>query len=182
MGEEYGETAAFPFFISHGDAALAEAVRQGRRAEFAYHGRTGEAPDPQAEATFQQARLGHGLRAGDPHGVLYAFYRELLRLRKMIPALARLRREDLEAVALEREKVLLLQRWAEESGVVLVLHFGGAEKKVALPVPAGEWRKLLDSAEGRWLGAGSALPERVRSEGAVTLALSPVSAALYERL
>jgi len=28
MGEEYGETARFPYFISHQDGALVEAVRQ----------------------------------------------------------------------------------------------------------------------------------------------------------
>ena len=35
MGEEYGEERPFPFFCSFGDAALAEAVWQGRRQEFA---------------------------------------------------------------------------------------------------------------------------------------------------
>ena len=30
MGEEYGETAPFPYFTSHGDPALVEAVRRGR--------------------------------------------------------------------------------------------------------------------------------------------------------
>ena len=181
MGEEYGETAAFPFFISHGDRRLAEAVRKGRQQGFAYHGNRGEAPDPHAEATFHGARLGHGLRERDPHRTLHDFYRELLRLRKMIPALALLSKEHLEAVALEKEKVLLVRRWAEGSEVLLVLHFGGAEKRVPVPIPAGAWTKLLDSAEGRWLGAGSAMPERLQSAGEVTLPLSPVSAVLYQR-
>lgn len=35
MGEESGETAPFLYFIDHGDPALVEAVRRGRRAEFA---------------------------------------------------------------------------------------------------------------------------------------------------
>ncbi len=35
MGEEYGETAPFQYFVSHGDPDLVEAVRQGRREEFA---------------------------------------------------------------------------------------------------------------------------------------------------
>ncbi len=34
MGEEYGETAPFPFFTSHSDPDLIEAVRRGRRAEW----------------------------------------------------------------------------------------------------------------------------------------------------
>ena len=35
MGEEYGETAPFLYFTSHTDPALAQAVREGRRREFA---------------------------------------------------------------------------------------------------------------------------------------------------
>src|SRR4029077_7380139 len=47
MGEEYGETAPFQFFPDPGDPALAEAVRKGRRAEFASSAWEGEVPDPQ---------------------------------------------------------------------------------------------------------------------------------------
>jgi maltooligosyltrehalose trehalohydrolase len=57
MGEEYGETAPFPYFVSHSDPALIDAVRRGRRAEFASFGWEGNPPDPQAEKTFRSARL-----------------------------------------------------------------------------------------------------------------------------
>ena len=36
MGEEYGETAPFPYFVSHSDPDLIEAIRRGRREEFAH--------------------------------------------------------------------------------------------------------------------------------------------------
>ena len=40
MGEEYGETQPFQYFVDHGDPALIEAVRRGRKTEFAdFHGR-----------------------------------------------------------------------------------------------------------------------------------------------
>ena len=48
MGEEYGETNPFLYFVSHGDPALVEAVREGRRREFAAFGWAGKIPDPQA--------------------------------------------------------------------------------------------------------------------------------------
>ena len=38
MGEEYGETAPFLFFEDFGDAHLIEAVRRGRKEEFAFGG------------------------------------------------------------------------------------------------------------------------------------------------
>ena len=52
MGEEYGDTAPFLYFVSHGDPALVEAVRKGRAEEFARFGWGAEIPDPQSEETF----------------------------------------------------------------------------------------------------------------------------------
>src|SRR5690606_25263812 len=59
MGQEYGETAPFLYFTSHTDPALAEAVRHGRRSEFAFFfgGDLDRVPDPQDEQTFVSSRL-----------------------------------------------------------------------------------------------------------------------------
>jgi maltooligosyltrehalose trehalohydrolase len=56
MGEEWGSKAPFPFFCDF-DGELAEAVRQGRRREFAgaYAKYGDEVPDPLAAATFHSA-------------------------------------------------------------------------------------------------------------------------------
>ena len=40
MGQEYGETRPFLYFVSHGDPDLVDAVRAGRREEFAVHCRS----------------------------------------------------------------------------------------------------------------------------------------------
>src|SRR5262245_62728947 len=93
MGDEYGETAPFPYFISHLDAALVEAVRRGRREEFnAFHWQ-GEPLDPQDDTTFQSAKLQHHLRQQGQHGVLRAFYQELIRLRRTLTDVAPLRKD-----------------------------------------------------------------------------------------
>jgi maltooligosyltrehalose trehalohydrolase len=52
MGEEYGETAPFQYFVSHSDEALVEAVRTGRKEDFSSFGWEGKVPDPQDERTF----------------------------------------------------------------------------------------------------------------------------------
>lgn len=86
MGEEYGEAHPFPFFCDFQDPDLIEAVRSGRRAEFACFGWDGELPDPFAQATRDSAvlcwawedPLGNGLRL---------LYRNLLRLRRELPGL-----------------------------------------------------------------------------------------------
>ena len=58
MGEEWGSKAPFPFFCDF-EGELAEAVRQGRRREFAgaYAEFGDEVPDPLALSTFQSAVL-----------------------------------------------------------------------------------------------------------------------------
>ena len=53
MGEEYGETAPFQYFSHFSDEQLVEAVREGRRREFAAFAWQGEVPDPHDEATFE---------------------------------------------------------------------------------------------------------------------------------
>ncbi|HKQ86195.1 MAG TPA: malto-oligosyltrehalose trehalohydrolase, partial [Candidatus Acidoferrales bacterium] len=62
MGEEYGETHPFQYFTSHSDAPLIEAVRNGRREEFASFGWQGDLPDPQDERTFKRCVLDFTVR------------------------------------------------------------------------------------------------------------------------
>src|SRR5439155_22350860 len=66
QGEEYGETAPFLFFTDHDDPAIAQAIREGRRREFANFASFSSAdiPDPQALETFERSHL-HP-EAGDP--------------------------------------------------------------------------------------------------------------------
>jgi maltooligosyltrehalose trehalohydrolase len=87
MGEEYGEPHPFQYFVSHGDPALVEAVRQGRRREFAGFGWQQAVPDPQAEATFERSVLQWDLRDRPGHAELLALYRDLLAWRQTEPLL-----------------------------------------------------------------------------------------------
>ena len=181
MGEEYGETAPFPYFISHLDPHLVAAVQRGRGEEFADFRWLGEPLDPQAETTFVQARLDHTLRHVEPHRTLYAFYTELLRLRTTLPALAQLSKDHMDVLVDDHAQVLLVRRWCPTQDSILLLHFGPTPRRVTLPWPPGTWRKRLDSMEVQWQGAGSRLPERLTSGGEVALALSPVAGVLFIR-
>ena len=95
MGEEYGEKAPFTYFMSFHDANLIEAVRQGRRREFASFGWKEEPRDPWSEKTFAQAKLNWPQRHEGEHKVLLSFYKKLFELRKAIPALANPNREGM---------------------------------------------------------------------------------------
>ncbi|MEJ2723104.1 MAG: malto-oligosyltrehalose trehalohydrolase [Deltaproteobacteria bacterium] len=173
MGEEYGETAPFPYFISHSDPNLVEAVRQGRKEEFAAFGWKEAPPDPQEEATFLQAKLDRTLRGKGDHRVLYLFFKELIRHRKDIPPLARLSKDHMSVSIFAKGRALLIRRWSEPEEAALVFHFGKEPQDIDLPLPRGAWIKGMDSAEAAWHGSGSAVPGNVASEGWVHLTLAP---------
>jgi maltooligosyltrehalose trehalohydrolase len=83
MGEEWGASTPWMYFTDHTDPGIAEAVRNGRRAEFAAHGWTSDdVPDPQAPETFERSRLAWGELGEEPHARLLEWYRALIRLRR----------------------------------------------------------------------------------------------------
>jgi len=171
MGEEYGETAPFPYFVSHAEPELIEAVRKGRREEFAAFRWQGEIPDPQDEKTFTSARINRNLRDQGQHCVLLEFYKELIRLRKVTPALANLSKDTLEIKADEENKAIIMHRWKDNSEVIAVFNFADGGVSIRLTVPVGQWRKYLDSAEERWQGSGSTIPDLISpSEGSLNIA------------
>jgi maltooligosyltrehalose trehalohydrolase len=180
MGEEYGETAPFQYFVSHWDQDLIEAIRHGRKAEFTGFVWEGEPPDPQGEETFQRAKLNRKLAQEGKHRVLYEFYRELIHLRREHPALADLNKDTLAVASFERDKILLVRRWAGAEQICTIFHFGWSPVTRDLPLPPGLWRKLLDSGEERWYGAGNLVPPTVLSEGEVSLTLPPQTVVLFE--
>ena len=164
MGEEYGETAPFLYFVSHGDPGLIEGVREGRKNEFAAFHAEGEAPDPQAEETFKRSRLNWDLHRQGKHKMLWQFYQKLLQLRKQTPALATLDCKQLEVSIVESEKVLCLRRWEGKNQVVCWINFDSSVTEISTDLPEGNWEKLLDSAESKWGGDGSNIPQKLNNQ------------------
>jgi maltooligosyltrehalose trehalohydrolase len=88
MGEEYGEENPFPFFCSFNGEELVQAVREGRKREFADFLTTGEfVPDPDATATFDSAKLSWSWPEGTPRAGLRRLYGDLLAARRAWPPL-----------------------------------------------------------------------------------------------
>lgn len=173
MGEEYGEPSDFPYFISHSDPSLIEAVRRGRREEFASFAWQAEPPDPYAESTFASAKLHHELRREAPHRTLFAFYKELIALRKKIAAPAHCSTETLEVESREEDRVLIVRRQWGQDEMVAVFHFGDASRSVSLTMPKGRVRKFLDTSEKRWEGPGTSIPDEIDSGGRISLIMEP---------
>jgi maltooligosyltrehalose trehalohydrolase len=86
MGEEWGASTPFCYFTDHQDPALAEAVRNGRRREFAAFGwKPEDIPDPQAPETFAASRLRWDERDERTHASMLRFYTDLVTLRREHP-------------------------------------------------------------------------------------------------
>ncbi|NJP07549.1 MAG: DUF3459 domain-containing protein, partial [Chloroflexaceae bacterium] len=200
MGEEYGEPAPFLYFVNHGDEHLVEAVRQGRKNEFAAFVWKGEPPDPQAEATRDRSRLDHTKRQQGKHQVLFGWYRELIRLRKTLPALAVPDKSSMRVTAVAGAPLLLVQRQAQMGSiapqatdqpagrdVVLVFNVQAAPTTVTLPWPAGRWQVVLDSTRSVWSEPGTSPAEAgistidVTDTGTVTLTCAPFAVSVWSR-
>jgi maltooligosyltrehalose trehalohydrolase len=87
MGEEYGETSPFLYFIEHGDPALVDAVRAGRQQEYDNLGKREAQADPQAEETFLRCKIDWSKRESASGAQLLSLYRDLLALRREEPAM-----------------------------------------------------------------------------------------------
>lgn len=153
MGEEYSEPHPFLYFVSHTDAELAEAVRKGRKAEFAAFHTEGEAPDPVAESTFNESKLQWELLEQEKHQAMFQFYKKLIALRKNEPALSHLIRSQISVDADEQAKTLFLHRWFEGEHVMCLMNFSKQQQQVNLPDYNHDWQKLLDSADPVWNGS-----------------------------
>ena len=154
MGEEYGETAPFLYFIDHGDPALVKAVRQGRRAEFASFEWAEDMPDPQDPATFERSRVCLGGPRTDRQTAMLRWTHKLIELRTAIPSLGTGDKTSGHRVyAYEREKVLVLHRWNERGqAALMILGFSKAPAAVTFREPVGRWALRLNSASEEFVG------------------------------
>ncbi|WP_309094653.1 malto-oligosyltrehalose trehalohydrolase [Streptomyces sp.] len=88
MGEEWAAGTPWQFFTDHTDPELADAVRRGRRREFAAHGwKEEDVPDPQDPATRDRSCLDWSEPEREPHARMLDWYRRLLALRREQPDL-----------------------------------------------------------------------------------------------
>jgi maltooligosyltrehalose trehalohydrolase len=191
MGEEYGEDQPFLYFISHTDPGLVQAVRDGRLEEFMeFHDGHPPPPDPQAEETFRRSKLGWEKRTAGRHGLLLSWHRELIGLRKRLCP-GRPGSERPKALAVDEQGLLVLECAQGPQRLLCLFNLCPMDRAVGidsldlgrdretLPVkpnsqyqsgiaegtPQGvAWVKLLDSADTRWGGPGSAMPPALQGD------------------
>ncbi len=178
MGEEYGEEAPFLYFVSHSDLDLIRAVRQGRKQEFAAFHAEGEPPDPESAETFLKCKLNWEKRKEGKHQALWSLYQYLIQLRNTVPALVERERQNMEVDFLDDKKVIWWRRWSQNNQILCLMNFNQSDINLGSAMLGDGWRKILDSAEKKWQGSGSQLPEEL-SNGK-ELILRPQSFAVYQ--
>ncbi|WP_406503968.1 malto-oligosyltrehalose trehalohydrolase [Streptomyces sp. NBC_01602] len=145
MGEEWGARTPWQFFTDHTDPALAEAVRNGRRREFAAHGwAADDIPDPQDPATRNRSCLDWTEPEREPHARLHAWYRELIALRRTMPDLSD---PDLAAVKTAHDEQ---GRWLAYRRGDLRIAVNLDEKPATIPLGGGRNRTGMGRVLAAW--------------------------------
>ncbi|HEY7024727.1 MAG TPA: malto-oligosyltrehalose trehalohydrolase [Candidatus Limnocylindrales bacterium] len=128
MGEEWAASTPFQYFTDHGDPQLGEAVRQGRKQEFAAFGwDPASIPDPQDVETFRRSQLRWDELSEPAHADMLGWYRSLISLRADYPELSDGNLEAVEVEFDEQSRWLALLR----GRVLVAINFG--EEVASLP-------------------------------------------------
>lgn len=151
MGEEYGETANFQYFIDHGDAHLVRSVRDGRKKEFEGFG-WDDIPDPADKTTFLSSKLKWDLLGKKKHKQMFTFYKDLIDFRKRISG------ARVDALKFKDARILgggagLVMNYRKK-GKALGMFFSFSGTSVDwVPKAGGRWKILMDSSDPRYGGS-----------------------------
>ena len=151
MGEEWAESNPFLFFISHTDKELAAIVNKGRKEEFSYFNWQGEPPDPRLEKTFTDSMLQWNLTDTEPHRTMLRYYKNLISLKKTLPAFGNTNRAAIDANANEEKKMVFVERWSDNQDLYCILNFSDQ----AQDIPTDEsktYTKVFASSDAEWGG------------------------------
>lgn len=83
QGEEFAASSPFQYFADHDEPAMADAVREGRKREFAAFGwNPDEIPDPDETETFERSKLNWDEIQDGRHEEMLEWVRQLIHLRR----------------------------------------------------------------------------------------------------
>ena len=156
MGEEWGAREPFLFFTSH-HGELADAVREGRRGEFAEFSEFADEhtreriPDPNAVETFEASQPDYNKREQAEHAEWLSLYRQLLQIRhqEIVPRLPGARFIGAEALG----DAAALAQWQLGDGAVLRLELNLSAHDCPLPNSADSARLLFSSRAPNFAGS-----------------------------
>ncbi len=128
MGEEWGASTPWPFFSSHPEEELGEAVRQGRIEEFRQMAwDVSLIPDPQDPATFTSAKLDWDEVDQPGHADLLALTTRLIEIRHTYPDFTDPRFDQGKATSDDEAGWLLVERGT----MVMMVNFADRPAEIA---------------------------------------------------
>jgi maltooligosyltrehalose trehalohydrolase len=141
MGEEWAAATPWQYFTDHQEPELAEAVRSGRRREFAEYGwDERDIPDPQGLAALEASRLDWSEPSLEPHAAALDWHRRLIALRRTEPDLRDPRLDEVVVDTNDQERWVVVRR----GGLRIVCNL--AVRSATVPVDAQVTDMLLASA------------------------------------
>ncbi len=176
MGEEWGASSPFLYFVSHTDSELIEAVRKGRKEEFKEFHAQGEAPDPQSAETFIRSKIPWQEANKRPHSIMLAYYKALIDFRKKHRDFLTRKSGQFEVYCHESYKIIALSYRKNEALLLCVMNFSPSIKHLADYTPDEELNMLFNSADPRWIGKHS-LPVGLKK--GMPIQLPPESITIY---
>lgn len=184
MGEEYGETRPFLYFVSHDSDALCASVRDGRLREIMERGQLAEGPppDPADPLTFERSRLDR-TPVGPSSRLALALFRDLLALRREERALQPGRAVLSTAVDRDGAWLTVELRPTDGHGHPLFAAYNFSDTEYQVPVPAPPpgrlWRLRFSTRNARY-GGPSDTPRLTKQTGGDSrVRVLPESAVLY---
>jgi maltooligosyltrehalose trehalohydrolase len=175
MGEEWGATEPFLYFVDHTDPALNKAVREGRKQEFAAFSENGDPPAPDDERTFLRSRPDWTALEQEPHHRMLDYYKALIHLRRSQPALACTDRSQLSVQFDKATQTMTVLRRHDGQLAVLLLNFSNQTHTAQLPAEATHWHLALNSFGPDW---GTKENKLVQKAGDI-VAIAPESMVVY---
>jgi maltooligosyltrehalose trehalohydrolase len=149
MGEEYGETAPFFYFVDHRDPELIRAVSEGRKKEFDWNSSNIPFREAHDEKTFADSILHWENRNEGSYAVLHRWYRALLALRKKSDVLREFDKAYISSKVIQDRGVMLDRRSRSDTDrIVGFLNF--SKETIRVELPSGKWEKILDSEDPIW--------------------------------
>jgi maltooligosyltrehalose trehalohydrolase len=158
---------------------LNNAVRVGRKKEFASFNWQEEPDDPCVENTFLKSKLKWDKINNNKGSVLLAFYKKLIYMRSNHPVYCHKDMNKRIARVDRMKRALAITHSNREDGLCVVANFSKREISCKPINAAGRWRKILDSSDREWLGLGSTSPETIFKGS--KLFVQPLNLIVYER-
>ncbi len=169
QGQEFGSSRPFLYFADH-EPSVAEKIRAGRE-EFLRQFPSIADPevvarlaDPSDPETFERSKLDDAEREAYPE--VRALHRDLLRLRREDPVLARLGADGLDGAVLTESALTLRFFSPDGDDRLLIVNLGVAvhldlvPEPLLAPPPGANWRTLWSTEDPRYGGGGRSVIER----------------------